>query len=129
VKISVSEGDAHHGPQDAVESLDKPIGNALNKVIEDFFPPIAERDDELGQVFVAAPTGFENPGRQKSSGLLPIVDFVEDPPEFFFEQIEGSKLRTEIEQLGQLGFLRRRQFASIPYKEPTAALDFGSHFG
>ena len=105
MEISVSEGDAHHGPQDAVEGLDKPIGNSLNKVIEDLLPPIAERDDELGQVFVAGPTGLENPSREEPLGFVPVMDFIEDPPEFLFEQVQGSKLGTRIEQPDQVGFL------------------------
>jgi hypothetical protein len=49
VGISVSEGDAHHGPQDAVEGLDKPIANSLNKVIEDLLPPIAQQFQLLSE--------------------------------------------------------------------------------
>ena len=105
VKISVSESDAHDDPQHAVEGLDESIGNSLNKVVEDLLPPIAEGDDELGQVLVAGPAGFENPNRKEPLGLVSVVDFIEYPPEFLFKQVQGSKLRTQIEQSDQLRFL------------------------
>ena len=105
VEISVSEGDAHDDPQDAVEGLDEPIGNALDEVVEDLVPPIAECGDELGQVFVAGPPGFENPGGEESLGLAPIMDFLEDAPEFLLEEVQGSKLGARIEQIDQPGFL------------------------
>jgi len=60
VKVSVSEIDAHDGPQCAVEGLDEPIGDSRNKIVDDLLPPIVEGDDELGRLFVAGPVGFEN---------------------------------------------------------------------
>jgi len=82
------------------------MSHSLNKVVEDLLPPIAESDDELSQVLVAGPAGFENPSRKEPLGLLSIVDFFEDPPEFLFEHVEGSEFRTQTEQPDQLRFLR-----------------------
>jgi hypothetical protein len=70
LEISVSEGDAHYRPQGAIETLDKPIGNSFNEVVEDFLPPIAECADKLGQVLVTGQPCFQNPVGPPAFGLF-----------------------------------------------------------
>jgi hypothetical protein len=122
-EIPVPEGNAYYCPQGAIEALDKPVGNSLDEVIEDFLPPVTKGYNEFGQMLVASGSGFENPNPEAPGGLLSAVNRLEDAAELLFEQIQGSKVGAQFEYLGEMLLFDGRQFGSIPYKDPTAALD------
>ena len=101
-EISESEGNAYYRPQGTVESFNEAVGDSFDEVIEDFLPPVAEGCNEFGQILVAGEVGFENPRREEPGGFLSAVDLLEDTAELLFEQIQGSQLRAQLQDLVEL---------------------------
>jgi hypothetical protein len=122
-EIPVPVGNAHYRPEGTIDALDKTVGYSLDEAVQDFLPAVAKGYDEFGKVLVACGIGFENPSPEEPGGLLFVLNRLEDAVKLLFEQIQGSKLGAQFEYLAELFLFGGRQFGSIPYKDPAAALD------
>ena len=118
-KISVSERSTNNVSYAVIESFNKAVCDPLNKIVQNFIPPIFQRTDKPQKKQIVCHLSFVYPSFQELRGLVPTSYFFKNTPEFFFEKIQFSQFRVAGKQLGQTRLFFGGKFFSVFYKDPA----------
>ena len=59
-------------------------------VIEYLIEPVAQGFAEVNEIFVVRELNLQHPGEKEAASFFPVMDALEDKPEFLFEEIGNS---------------------------------------